>query len=349
MTMEKIRTIVYGIGAMGSGMVRLILEKEWIEIVGAIDKDSPDSKNRHESKVGKDLGEVAEVGRKIGVIVSDDPDRVLTEAKANLVLHATSPVTDEVEIQVLKCVEAGCNVISIAEARFVYPWVHNIESGRRIDEAAKRNSVTVHFTGINPGFMMDLIPIMLTGVCASVRKINMWRLLDVSPFGPDTLSSLGIGLTVGDFERGLADGTIGWILPKTLPQIDMIDDTLGFKLNETRRIVKPLTSNRQKKTPYGTEIKAGNTCGVKWLYHGMKNGESLINIEWTHFLYPEEDGLKPEDRFYIEGESDIELTINKLDSGVGTYAHPVNAIPQVMEARPGLVTVRELPVATALP
>ena len=347
--MEKIRTIVYGIGAMGSGMVRLILEKEWIEIVGGINRAHPDPKDRAKVKVGKDLGEVAGVGRKIGVIVSDDPDRVLTEAKANLVLHATSPVTDEVEMQVLKCVEAGCNVISIAEARFVYPWVHNSESGQRIDEAAKKNGVTVLFTGINPGFMMDLVPIMFTGVCASVRKIAMWRLLNISPYGPGVLDNLGVGLTVSEFEKGLADGSIGWILPQTCPQIDMICDAIGWRLDETRRIVKPMTSNKPKKTSYEVEIGAGKVCGVKWSYFGIKGGEAPITFDWIHVLHPKEEGLEPEDRCFIEGESDIDIVIKKLDSGVGTYAHAVNAIPQVMQAPPGLVTVRELPVAAVLP
>jgi len=347
--MEKVRAIVYGIGAMGSGMVRLMLAKDWIEIVGGINRAHPELKDKSKVKVGKDLGEVAGVGRKIGVIVSDNPDDVLAKAKANLVLHATSSPLSEVEAQIINCVEAGCNVISIAEVRLAYPWVHNSESGQRIDEAAKKNGVTVLFTGINPGFMMDLVPIMFTGVCASVRKITLWRLLDISPYGSGVLNNLGVGLSVSEFEKGLADGSIGWILPLTCPQIDMISEAIGWKLDETKRIVKPITSNKPKKTSYGVEIGAGKVCGVKWSYFGIKGGEALITFDWIHMLHPKEEGLEPEDRCFIEGESDIDLVVKKLDSGVGTYAHAVNTIPQVMQAQPGLFTVRELPVAAALP
>ncbi|MFC1913484.1 NADP-binding protein [Chloroflexota bacterium] len=347
--MEKIRTIVYGIGAMGSGMVRLMLEKDWIEIVGGINRAHPDPKDRVNVKVGKDLGEVAGVGRRIDIIVSDDPGDVLTKVKANLVLHATSSPLSEVEAQIIKCVEAGCNVISVAEVRLVYPWVHNSESGHRIDEAAKKNGVTVLFTGINPGFMMDLVPIMFTGVCASVRKIAMWRLLNISPYGPGVLNNFGVGLTVSEFEKGLEDGSIGWLLPQTSPQIDMICDAIGWRLDETKRVVKPMTSIKPKKTSYGAEIGTGKVCGVKWSYFGIKDGETPITFDWIHMLHPKEDGLEPEDRCSIEGESDIDIVIKKLDSGVGTYAHAVNAIPQVLQALPGLVTVRELPVAAALP
>jgi 4-hydroxy-tetrahydrodipicolinate reductase len=346
--MEKVKVIVYGIGAMGSGMVRLMLQKDWIEVVGGICRAYPDPKDAAKVKAGKDLGQVAGVGKKIGVIVSDDPDDVLAKAKADIVLHATSSPLSEVEAQVTKCAEAGCNVISTAETRLVYPWVHDRESGQRIDEAAKKNGVTVLFTGINPGFMMDLVPIMFTGVCASVRKITLRRLLDISYYGPGVINNLGVGLTVSAFNKGLADGSVGWLLPPTSPQIDMISDALGWRLDETRRIVEPMTSNKAKKTSYGAKIEAGKVCGIKWSYYGMKGGEALITFDWIHVLHPKDEGLEPEDCCFIEGESDIDIVVKKLDSGVGTWARAVNAIHQVMEAQPGLVTVRELPVAAAL-
>lgn len=347
--MEKVRAIVYGIGAMGSGMARLMLTKDWVEIVGGINRAHPDLKDKSKEKVGKDLGELVGANKKIGVIVSNDVDGVLSKAKANLIFHATSSPLDEIESQIMKCIEARCNVISVAEARLVYPWIHNRETGQRIDEAAKKNQVTVLFTGINPGFMMDLVPIMFTGVCASVKRIVMWRLLNILPYGPGVLKNLGIGLAVNEFQKGLVDGSIGWILPQTCPQIDMICDAIGWRLDETRRIVEPMTSNKAKETSYGVEIGAGKVCGVKWSYSGLKGGETPITFDWIHMLHPEEEGLEAEDRCSIEGESDIDLIVRKLDSGIGTYAHAINAIPQVMQARPGLVTVRELPAAAALP
>jgi 4-hydroxy-tetrahydrodipicolinate reductase len=231
----------------------------------------------------------------------------------------------------------------------VYPWVHNRESGKRIDEAAKRNGVTVLFTGINPGFMMDLVPTMFTGVCASVRKILLWRLVDISYYGPGVLNNFGVGSSVIEFEKGLVDGSIGWLIPETSPQIDMISDAIGWRLDETKQVVKPLTSGKPKKTSHGVEIEVGKVCGVKWSYFGIKGGKTLITFDWIYILHPQDEGLDDGGYCSIQGESDVDIIIKKIDGGVGTYAHAVNAIPQVMQAPPGLVTVRELPIAAVLP
>jgi len=151
--MEKVRVIVYGVGAMGSGMVRMMLDKQWIEIVGAI--------GHSKTKIGKDLGEVAGVGRKLGSVISDDS--VLSEVKADMVLHATSFPASDMEFQIIKAVKGKANVITLTDSRLAYPWLHWPQLARRIDEAAKENGVTVLSTGISPGFMGDLVPIMFSG------------------------------------------------------------------------------------------------------------------------------------------------------------------------------------------
>ena len=94
--MRKVRTIVYGIGAMGSGMVRLMLDKDWIEIVGGICRAYPDPKYAAKMKTGKDLGELAGLGRRLNLVISEDASGVLKKVKPDVVPHATGPVLKDV-------------------------------------------------------------------------------------------------------------------------------------------------------------------------------------------------------------------------------------------------------------
>ncbi|MCP4762837.1 MAG: hypothetical protein GY870_13745, partial [archaeon] len=79
--MEKIRIVHYGIGVIGKKVLNQLLDKSWIEIVGAIDVA--------ESLVGKDLGDILNTGNKMGILISNDPDRVLSEKKPDIVVHTT--------------------------------------------------------------------------------------------------------------------------------------------------------------------------------------------------------------------------------------------------------------------
>ncbi|MCG0276752.1 MAG: NAD(P)-binding domain-containing protein, partial [Thermosediminibacteraceae bacterium] len=109
--MENVKVIVWGLGAMGGGMARMILQKKGIEIVGAI-------ASRPE-KAGKDLGEVLNLGTKVGVTVTNEPEKALKEP-ADIVLLATSSFTREVYPQLRRIIESGKNVITIAE-EMAYP------------------------------------------------------------------------------------------------------------------------------------------------------------------------------------------------------------------------------------
>jgi len=95
--MEKIRVVLYGLGAIGSSVAKFLLKKEGIEIVGAIDiaKD----------KVGKDLGEVLQTGKRVGVVVSDDYKKVLSKACAHIVIHATGSYLKDVYPQIAPLAE----------------------------------------------------------------------------------------------------------------------------------------------------------------------------------------------------------------------------------------------------
>lgn len=337
--MEKVRVIVYGTGAIGNGAIRMMSDIDWIEIVGGI--------NSAGEKVGKDLGEVASVGQKLGIIVSDDPEAVFAQAKADIVLHTvhiTAGAADDGVSQVLKAVNAGLNVITVGDFRLAYPWIHWPELGRRVDEAAKKNGVTVVYTGANPGFMMDLLPIVFTGACESVKKIRIEILGDIGNVGAAVFNMLGFGMTVDEFKE---TRTIIDQMP-SLPQIDLIADALGWKLDELKRASEPIIAKKGFRMPSGFEVTPGKVCGTKLLYEGIKDGETVITASWGMMIGLEEEGLEEIRTIHIEGKPNIEVSYKLGTTNIVTWARIVNTIPQVIEARPGLLTVRDLPVVVAL-
>jgi 4-hydroxy-tetrahydrodipicolinate reductase len=102
---EKIRIIQYGVGQMGINMVRLSQSKPRVRVVGAIDCD--------EAKIGRDLGEVASVGRKLGVTIQFPPEKVLANIEADVVLHATTAFMDDAFPQLMPVLDSKINAIAI--------------------------------------------------------------------------------------------------------------------------------------------------------------------------------------------------------------------------------------------
>ncbi|MFQ6065312.1 MAG: Gfo/Idh/MocA family oxidoreductase, partial [Candidatus Bathyarchaeia archaeon] len=160
--MDKVRVILCGIGAVGRRIAKFLLEKKGVEIVGAIDTA--------EEKVGRDLGEVLGIEKKLGIVVLDDADAVLSKAKADVMIHSTTSFLKQVYSQVAKALEYGVNVVSTCE-ELSYPYVVDADLAGKLDELAKRYGVTVLGTGVNPGFVMDTLPITLTGACQTVKAI----------------------------------------------------------------------------------------------------------------------------------------------------------------------------------
>ena len=197
--MEKIRVVLYGIGAIGSRIARFLLEKEGVEIVGAIDiaKD----------KVGKDLGEVLGIGKRLGVVVSNIPKAVFGKACADIVVHATSSYLGDVYPQIAALVEYGVNVVSTCE-ELSYPYVSEPELAKKLDALGLKYGVTFLGTGITPGFLMDTLVITLTAVCQKVNRIKVERVMNAATRRVPFQKKIGAGLTVKEFKKKMKENAI---------------------------------------------------------------------------------------------------------------------------------------------
>lgn len=337
--METVKVILWGLGAMGSGMARDIVQnKKGIEIVGAI--------GRNPQKIGKELGDALGIEKKLGVIISKSPEEVLNNTKADVVLLSTHSLTKEVFPEIKLIVESGKNVITIAE-EMAAPQVETPDLAEEMDALAKKHQVTILGTGVNPGFVLDTLILTLTGACQVVSKIWAARINDLSPFGPTVMKSQGVGTTLAEFNQGVAAGTIvGHI--GFQQSIYLIANSLGWKLDEVVESREPIITRVYRETPH-VQVQPGMVAGCRHIARGFYHGQEIITLEHPQQIHPELEGIKTGDYITIEGTPTIKFADEQeIPGGIGTMATAVNMIPQVINARPGLLTMPELPVITAL-
>ena len=329
--MTSVKVVHYGIGPIGAGLVKYVLQKEGVKIVGAVDIDK--------SKVGKDLGEVA-VGKKIGVKITDDAKGLLRRTKPDVVLHSTGSYLHNVKSQLFQIMDSGADVISTCE-ELSYPFLKHPDIAKALDRRARKKGVSVLGTGVNPGFVMDTLAITATGVCQDVKKISAFRIQDASVRRLPFQKKIGAGLTVEEFKAKVAEGTIRHV--GFAESIAMIAAAMGWKLDRIEESVEPKVAERPVASEH-IKVEAGQVAGVDQNAWGIKDNEKVITLNLQAYLGCPD----PKELIVIEGNPPIELTIKGgVHGDIATSAVVVNCIPRVINARPGLSTMKDLPVPSA--
>ena len=333
--MKKIRVIQYGVGAMGSNMVKLLQMRPQTQVVGAIDHGP--------AKIGRDLGEVAGFGRRTGIRVSFPADEVLRKVKADVVLLATTAFVDEAFEPIMRCLDKGCHVVTICQELF-FPVGKTVDKAWAIDGKAREMGVGVTAVGINPGFIMDIVPIVCSVPCWEITSIFVRRVVDFSPYGPDEMRHIGAGLSAEEFTHGVQQGVIGHI--GLLETTAMVAHCLGFHIDELRQIKSPVVTRKGRKSSFIT-IPPGNVCGFRQDVVGLRNGERLLDFRMVGIVSPDldEDGVELGDYARIDGTPSVDIQIKEEISqrgGLGTAGVAVNMIPRVMSAGPGFHTMNTL-------
>ena len=327
---KKIRVIQYGIGPIGASIVRLMRQKNSLEIVGAIDTDA--------KKVGRDLGEVVGASdAPWGVLVSADAASVLAKP-ADVVVHSTSSYLTSVMDQLLACLGAGLCIVSTCE-ELAYPFRKHPQLSKTLDEAAKEEGVALLGTGVNPGFVMDKLPLTLSAVSQWVDWVSTVRIVDASKRRLPLQKKIGAGMTPDEFRAQVAAGVIKHHgLPES---IAMVADGLGFSLDDISETIEPMIAEEVIKTEF-LEVEPGQVAGVHQVGRGTAAGQEKIFMELKMYV-----GAKnPADTVVLKGDPNLTLTIPGGTHGdVATAAVVVNAIPSILAANAGLRTSRDLPLS----
>ncbi len=337
--MQNVKVIIWGLGAMGGGMADMLLKKKGVDIVGVIGRGA---------KIGTSMYDYikTERGDRPDVLIQSEED-LLKEKAADVVLLCTDSFTKDAFEKIKKVVEKKMNVVSSAE-EMAYPQAQSPELAAEIDRLAKENGVSVLGTGINPGLIMDLLVVVMTGCCEEVEHITSRRVNSLSPFGPAVMHEQGIGITVEEFNNGVKNGTLAGHVGFH-ESIQMITDAIGWKLSQpVTQSMEPIVTDVDRKSPYGF-AKAGDVAGCAMKGFGYVDGELKVEMDHPQQIEPEQVGVQTGDYVIIKGTPNINMVNSpEVPGGIGTIAMCVNMIPQTINANPGLHTMIDLPVPRAI-
>jgi hypothetical protein len=330
MASRRIRVIMFGVGAIGSGIARVLAQRSDFQIVGALDLDP--------TKIGVDLGQAIGLRQDIGLVVSGQVKKTLGR-RAEAVVHATNSYLEQVMPQLVMIVSAGHNVVSTCE-ELSEPWAQHPEAADRLDRLAKKMGVSVLGTGINPGFMMDWLPVALTAVCQQVNRVRVRRVVDASKRRMQLQKKIGTGLSPATFAEMAARREIRHV--GLYESASLVARGLGWKLDSIEEIIEPMVAKRMAVTDYFT-VQPGFVTGVNQVARGLIAGVERIRLE----LQMSVDAAEDSDEVWIEGSPSLHSTIKGIHGDLSTAAVAANSLRRVVEAPPGLLTMLDLPVISA--
>lgn len=340
MRKDNVRVAIWGLGVMGKGMAKMLADKKGVEIIGVC--------TRSKDLVGRDIYEILGVDRagRPEAIVNPNIDEVLDGKNCDVCLCATDSFTKNAFPRIKTVLEKGINVISTAE-EMSYPQAQQPELAKQLDEIAKKNGVTVLGTGINPGLIMDLLVVTLTGCMTDLTHVEAKRVNSLSPFGKVVMQEQGVGTTVEEFKKGVKDGTLSGHVGFE-ESISMIADAVGWEVDEIKTQMEPIVTSIDRKSPHGF-AKAGDVAGANMTGQGIAGGKELINMIHPQQIEPEMEGTHTGDYITLKGTPEVNMAIKpEVEGGLGTIAMCVNMIPNVINSAPGLKTMLDLPVPRAI-
>jgi 2,4-diaminopentanoate dehydrogenase len=327
---KKIRVVQFGVGPIGASIARLMREKASLEISGAIDCDP--------AKAGRDLGEVAGApDAPWGIPISARAPAALA-GTIDVVMHSTTSSLPGVADELVSCIAAGCCVVSTCE-ELSYPFRKHPELAAKLDAAAKEEGVALVGTGVNPGFVMDKLVLVLSAAAQRVDFAKAVRIVDASKRRLPLQKKIGAGMRPEEFRQQVAAGLIKHHgLPES---VAMVADGLGFRIDNVAETIEPVIAAETVKTPF-LEVAPGQVAGVHQIARGTAGGEEKIFMELQMYV----GAKQPGDSVELRGEPSLSLTIPGGTHGdLATAAVAVNAIPAVLAAPAGLRTMRDLPVS----
>jgi 2,4-diaminopentanoate dehydrogenase len=327
--MTKIKVIHFGLGPIGCAMARLVAKRPNLQIVGAVDIDP--------NKIGKDLGEIANLGKSIDVKIRASLDEVLKTTTADVVVHTTASYFDIFENQILAILDKKLNIVSTAE-ELSFPWHHHAEQAECIDNAAKRNGVSVLGTGINPGFLMDSLPLNITALSQEVSSIEIRRAQNASKRRGPFQKKIGASMTKEAFKQAMASGRMGHVgLPESMA---MIFAAFGKKLVQYKETIVPVIAKKETSTDF-FNVAVGQCLGLRQTAKGIDEaGNVFCKMTFVAYLENKED----RDTIKITGNPDLKVTLEGTNGDIGTAAITINAIKRIVDAPAGLQTMKDLPL-----
>jgi hypothetical protein len=332
--MPSIRVVHFGLGPIGAAVAREIIARPGFKIVGGIDIDA--------AKAGRDLGDIVGLPNRIGLKVWADAGAALKKLKPDVVVLCTSSSMKLVMPQIEAVLKAKVAIVATTE-ELAYPSYTHVRQARQVDKLAKKAKVAVLSTGVNPGFVMDALPIALTAACQRVDRVTVHRIQDARHRRLPFQQKIGAGLTTEQFQKRVNDGSIKHV--GFTESIAMIADSLGWTLDRITDVVEPKLAQVTVSSEF-LAVDPGYVCGIVQEGIGYRKKEPAIRLHMEAYL----GAPDPYDLIEIDGAPRLSVKIaGGLHGDVATAALVINSIPKVLDATPGLHTMRDMVLPSFFP
>ena len=307
------RVVLCGMGAIGTEILAYLIKRSH-EVVGVVDSDP--------EKVGRSVAEIT--GLPLAVRVSPTIMDLQLDGADVAVFSTKSRILD-IKGDISHAATAGLDVVATSE-EMAYPAYAGGEAAAELDMLAKERGVTILGVGVNPGFVMDWVPALAASACKSPASIHVVRSVDVSRRRRQLQAKTGVGHTRAKFEKEMSEGVIGHV--GLVESAHLIALSLGKQLEGLKHGVFPVVGSEDY------------VMGVRQFAEG-KAGDCLIRLDLEMTMTSADF-----DVIEVKGEPEVKLRFEKGVFGdSATVALTVHAAERVGNARPGLITVLDLPLS----
>ena len=328
-----IRVLQVGLGPIGVSIAKQLVARNGFELVGAVDLDP--------AKVGQELRTVLETAP-LGLVISGDLAASLESLQPDCAVVSTSSSLERVAPTLEACLAAGVAVVSTTE-ELSFPHRERPELAARLDAAAKAAGRAILGTGVNPGFAMDALPLSLSAVCERVDAVTVRRIQDAAFRRLPFQQKIGAGLSPAEFLAKVAQGGVRHV--GLAESIGMIAAAFGWTLDSVTDEIEPIVAS----APVASRelrVEAGQASGVRQLGLGKEGDRVRVRLEFEAYLGAPESY----DEVEITGSPNLRSRIHGgIPGDLATASIVVNAIPRVVAAPAGLVTMKDLPPAYCWP
>jgi 2,4-diaminopentanoate dehydrogenase len=325
----KIKIAQFGLGPIGLETLKLAATKPWAEIVGGVDIDP--------AKIGKDLGALTGVKGLRGRLVWASLEELLARCRPQVIFHTSVSKFKDAFAQIEPMARRAISVVSSCE-ELLFPSLRNPVLAAKLDRVCKKSGARVVGTGVNPGFVMDLLPVCLTGVSREVRAVHVQRVVNASTRRAPLQKKIGSGLPPEEFRRLFKAGRAGHAGLKE--SLALVAHCLGWSPKNIVETGDALVADHNIRTQF-LEVKKGQTCGLHQRAEATVNGRVCLTLDLKMYL----DAKDPHDAVQIEGEPPLDVVINGGVAGdQATVAALVNSAPRLLKAPAGLLLMTDLPV-----
>ena len=334
--------LLYGVGAIGREVAREILRCGAAQILGAVDT--------HPEILGRRLSDVFGASFAHPQPERDRParhgetapnllvtDRVPPAPAGAVAVHMAGSHLPQIEAQLADLLRQGYSVVSSAE-ELVWPTLRHPDIAARLDALAKEHGVAVVGAGVNPGFVMDVLPAVAASVCRDVERVEVSRIVNALTRREPLQRKIGSGLSPEEFERLAGEGRIGHV--GLAESCAFVAAALRLRADRIEEDLSPVVADHDVATTF-LRVRAGQVRGIRHSARSIDKDEARVVLRLVMAL----DEPAPCDEVRIEGRPPLHLRIEGGTPGdAATVAALLNAVPRVAAAPPGLHTLLTLPL-----